>query len=214
MAFSMSPLASIRAARQSLKPALVRSRNSFTSWAGICTAGCCVLILLSLLIKIVLHASTSCRTARPRAIRGGPLDFPPPRSLPAAGRFLAFFFVRRHGGFRACRQRFRTLHVVAFLLLVLFVRAGVHVLDTLDQRLIYRGLLLRHLRLLVSVSSFRYGIRDFCGEQPDGAQRVIISWNDPVHHVWVAVRVHDSDHGDAHAPLFFHRNFLGIRVDH
>src|SRR5205807_7117890 len=27
-------------------------------------------------LKIALHASTSCRTARPRAIRGGPLDFP------------------------------------------------------------------------------------------------------------------------------------------
>src|ERR1022692_2260436 len=35
MAFSMSPPASIKAARQSAKPALVRSRNSFTSCAGI-----------------------------------------------------------------------------------------------------------------------------------------------------------------------------------
>src|SRR5690349_643666 len=57
MAFSMSPLASIRAARQSLNPALVRSRNSFTSWAGICTAGCCVLVLLSYLdfVNLVLQ---------------------------------------------------------------------------------------------------------------------------------------------------------------
>ena len=48
MAFSMTPFASTGAARQSAKPALVLSRNSFTSCAGICTAGCCVLILFSL----------------------------------------------------------------------------------------------------------------------------------------------------------------------
>src|SRR2546429_3026195 len=51
---------------------------------------------------------------------------------------LTLFFVRRHRSFRAFHLCFRALHEVAFLLFVLFVCAGVHVLDTVDQRLIDR----------------------------------------------------------------------------
>jgi hypothetical protein len=42
----MSPADSTNAARQSLNPAPVRSRNSFTRFAGICIADGCVLILI------------------------------------------------------------------------------------------------------------------------------------------------------------------------
>src|SRR5215470_16860272 len=166
MAFSMSPLASTRAARQSLNPAFVRSRNSFTSWAGICTAGCCVLILLSYLdlVKVVLQASNFCRTARPRAFRGGPLEFP-------TLVLLGAFFVGRHSGFRAFRLRFRSaFDEVAFLLFVLFVGAGVHVLDAFDDGLVFGGLLLRYLRLLIGIPPFGNGIRNLRRKQPDGAQ--------------------------------------------
>src|SRR5690348_6582023 len=136
MAFSMSPPASMRAARQSLNPALVRSRNSFTSWAGICTAGCCVLILLSYLdlVKVVLRSMHFLQNGPPPNLPGRATGISHPRSLPAAGSSLAYLFVRRHCSFRAFRRRFgRALHEVAFLLFVLFVRAGVHVFDTFDQ---------------------------------------------------------------------------------
>src|SRR5690242_18064346 len=160
MAFSVSSLASIRAARQSLNPALVRSRNSFTSWAGICTAGCCVLILLSYLdfVDLVLQNPllgqfSQFFTERPAPSRPGRAT-----GISHPGS-LALFFVRRHGGLGAFYLRFRAFHEVAFLLLVLFVRAGIHILDTFDERLIFGRLLLRYLRLLVGVSPFGYGIR-------------------------------------------------------
>src|ERR1700741_5489283 len=60
MALFISPAASTKAARQSLKPALVRSRNSFTSLAGISMAAFGVLILSSLFFD--------------------PLNFPPQKS--------------------------------------------------------------------------------------------------------------------------------------
>src|SRR6267378_814080 len=105
---------------------------------------------------------------------------------------LAFFLVvRRNGGFRRLGGfygRFdNALDEVAFLLLVLFVRAGIDVLDAIYQRLVFRGFLFRHLRLLVSVVPFEHGIRNLRREQADGAQRVIVSGNDPVDHVRVAI---------------------------
>src|SRR5882724_10137251 len=69
MAFSIAPLASTSAARQSLNPAPVLSRNSFTRCAGICIAGCCVLILF-LSAKFSLGAQhlnfwlNACKKAR------------------------------------------------------------------------------------------------------------------------------------------------------
>src|SRR6266853_381559 len=72
MAFSMSPPASTSAARQSAKPALVRSRNSLTSWAGICTAGCCVLILFSLCcLEISLLVLLAAKRARTESLGAG-----------------------------------------------------------------------------------------------------------------------------------------------
>src|SRR5258708_12400239 len=78
MAFSMSPPASTSAARQSAKPALVRSRNSLTSWAGICTAGCCVLILFSLCcLAISLLVLLVAKRARTESLGAGLTTFHP-----------------------------------------------------------------------------------------------------------------------------------------
>src|SRR6266849_4821104 len=125
MAFSTSPAASTSAARQSLKPAPVRSRNSFTRCAGICIADCCVLILFfSLACANLLIAL--CTGVRCAYLQSGPA----PRSDLSAGPFeiyasavcLPGFLVRRDG----CLRRFRRFRrhfafdKIAFLLLVLF----------------------------------------------------------------------------------------------
>src|SRR5579872_4707071 len=65
MAFSIMPFASTSAARQSLKPAPVLSRSSFTRCAGICIAGCCVLILF-------LSANSECQYLH-KCLQKGPL---------------------------------------------------------------------------------------------------------------------------------------------
>src|ERR1700730_9825432 len=70
MAFSMSPSASISAARQSAKPALVRSRNSFTSCAGILLllgVGCVLIRALFSLLFYDLDGDTGI----PRPVRTG-----------------------------------------------------------------------------------------------------------------------------------------------
>src|SRR5260370_17475733 len=70
MAFSMSPADSTSAARQSLKPAPVRSRNSLTRCAGICMAGCCVLIFFSFLVLESLYRGS--RAVRCVCLQNGP----------------------------------------------------------------------------------------------------------------------------------------------
>src|SRR6266566_3962928 len=176
IAFSMSAPASTSAARQSLKPALVRSRNSFTSCAGICVACCCVLIPFFLFALLRFLASRHClQNGPPRAVRGGPRKFP---THPAC---LAFFLVRRNRCLRSFGQRLGAFHKVAFLLFVLLVSARIHVLHAFDQRLILRRFLIRHLRLLVSVVALEYGIRNLGSKQPDRAQRVVVPRNNPVH---------------------------------
>src|ERR1700730_11204985 len=72
MAFSMSPPASINAARQSAKPALVRSRNSFTSCAGILLlfgVGCVLIRALFSLLFDDVHGGTGISSARSHGLR-------------------------------------------------------------------------------------------------------------------------------------------------
>src|SRR5690349_12268083 len=120
MAFSMIPLASISAARQSLNPALVRSRNSFTSWAGICTAGCCVLILLyPCSLKSCCNPLLAERPA-PEPSEAGHWNLPP--TQPACGRQFSSvplrpeeqWFLRLPPAFRPCppRSRLPAFHTV------------------------------------------------------------------------------------------------------
>src|SRR5258707_2691375 len=177
MAFSMSPSASTSAARQSLNPALVRSRNSFTSLAGISMAVFGVLILFisgfvstnpePLFISFVISLyTTACKTARSKSPRNGPGYF-------STRRLLSGFDVfRRNRSFYRHRDLFRGwFHEIAFLLFVLFVSAGVHVLDAIGQCLIRSGLLFANLRLLVSGFAFRHRFRNFRSEKPNCAQR-------------------------------------------
>src|SRR4029077_7509623 len=169
MAFSTSPADSTSAARQSLKPAPVRSRNSFTRCAGICVAGCCVLILFSLspmriswARPVVRLDAPICKTAR----RLGCVAAPGLLKSYASAICLSGFLVgrngclRRLGGFRSLQRDF-AFDEIAFLFFVLLVRAGVDVLDAFDQRLVRSGLLVGDLGLLVKVMTFQHGFRNF-----------------------------------------------------
>src|SRR6266704_3215715 len=161
----------------------------------------CTHPFFSLLSRTLLVDVVICEAARPEPLGAGPTKFPPKQFV------LARFFVGRNCCLRRLRRRFHNaLHEVAFLFLVLFVRARIDVLDAVYQRLIFRRLLIRHLRLLVSGVAFQHGIRNLRREQPDGAQRVIVSGNDPVHHVRIAIRINYRNHWHAHAPRFFHRD--------
>src|SRR5229473_8550753 len=105
IAFSMSAPASTSAARQSLKPALVRSRNSFTSLAGISIAVCCVLILFSLLFLFAdLNFLIQCpclQNGPPRCARSGPQAFP------TRADYLLPFLIRRNGRLGSFCRDFR-----------------------------------------------------------------------------------------------------------
>ena len=57
------------------------------------------------------------------------------------------------------------------------------------------GLLVRDLRLLVSVAAFEHRVGNLRGEQANGAQSVIIARNDPVHQIGIAIGVHDATTG-------------------
>src|SRR5262249_45063977 len=155
IAFSRSPCASISAARQSLKPALVRSRNSLTSLAGISMAVFGVLILFSLsfsrLSLRIFRYSKGCLQKRPAANasrRGG--NFFLPRA------YLARLLVRRNGRFGFGIECLRAFHEVAFLLFVPLVRAGVDVFAAFCNRLIRGGFRFAHLRLRVGVAPFNH----------------------------------------------------------
>ncbi len=100
------------------------------------------------------------------------------------------------------------------MLLILLVRAGIHVLDAIHQRLIFRRLLLRHLRLLVRRMPFEHGISNLRREQPDRPQCVIIPGDNPVHHVGIAIRIHHGNHRHAHPPRFLDGNLFRIRINH
>src|SRR5260370_4588139 len=99
MAFSITPFASTSAARQSAKPAPVRSRSSLTSFAGISIAVGCVLILFfSLLIGNFSFGALSHKNGPHRFARRGPHKIPPAQIA------LAFFLVvGRNSGFRRLR---------------------------------------------------------------------------------------------------------------
>src|SRR5580704_13549203 len=139
----MSPFASTSAARQSLNPALVLSLSSFTSLAGISMVGLLVLILFSFsqtasaIVCVFLEKWPGVDFRR----SAGPAKFI------TLARWLANFLVRRYGR-TGCFQKsfgsFRAFHKIAFLLLVLFVGAGVHVIDARFMRLIRRHLLICH----------------------------------------------------------------------
>src|SRR5215472_8637156 len=185
--------ASTRAARQSLKPALVSSRSSFTSLAGISMTGFEVLILFFSSILFLEIAFTG-------SYKNGPVG--------RASRH------RGNGGFRGFDEGFRALDKVTFLLLVLLVGAGVHIVRSgLDGCLIGGHLLVGNLGLLVERAALSDRVSDLGGEQADGAQRVIIAWDDPVHHVGIAVRVHHRDDRDTHAAGFLHGDLFGVGVN-
>src|SRR5437867_10929981 len=139
MAFSMFPLASTSAARQSLKPAPVRSRSSFTSFAGISMPVCCVLILFLFALLKSLFRSRDLQNGPLRAVRSGP------HKISTRAVCLALFVVGRNSGFgslgRLNGSFHNALHEVAFLFLVLFVRTRIDVLDAVHQRLIFGGFL-------------------------------------------------------------------------
>src|SRR5215470_5513592 len=135
---------------------------------------------------------------------------------PPAGGFLKLpgFLVGRNGGFGGLDELLGALNEIAFLLLVLLVGAGVHVVRTgFNGGLIGGSLLVGNLRLLVERAAFGDGIGNLGGEEADGAQRVIVARNDPIHHVGIAVGVHDRDDRDAHAAGFLDGDLLGIRVN-
>src|SRR5260370_38310121 len=85
MAFSMSPPVSSSAARQSLKPALVRSRSSLTSCAGMLV--CSGFVLMA-------AAGSFCLDSVP-GLLARPVDCVFCRDLPGIARFFLFHFFRR-----------------------------------------------------------------------------------------------------------------------
>src|SRR2546426_1201060 len=141
----MSPPASSSAARQSLKPALVRSRNSLTSCAG---------MLICSGFVLMAGAGSFCLDSVP-GLRARPVGCVFCRDLPGVARFFLFHFFRRivsrgkaakgksgalparvpeelalfflFGGHDRLGRRL-ALHQVALLLFVCPVTAGVHAL--------------------------------------------------------------------------------------
>src|SRR5215468_11869940 len=115
---------------------------------------------------------------------------------PPAGGFLKLpgFLVGRNGGFGGLDELLGAFDEIAFLLFVLFVGAGVHVVRAgFDNRLVGGRLLVGNLGLLVERAAFGNGVGNLGGEQADGAQGVIVAGDNPVHHVGIAVGVHDGD---------------------
>src|ERR1700730_16425413 len=124
----------------------------------------------------------------------------------------------RFGSFRGLHwsidRRFNNaFHEVAFLLFVLFVGASVHIFDAIDEGLVRSGFLFRHLRLLVGVVAFEHGFGNLRSKQANGAQSVVIPWNDPVDHVGVAIGIYHRNDRHAHTPRFLDRDFFGVGID-
>src|SRR5882672_8361497 len=145
----------------------------------------------------------------PRCARSGPQAFP------TRADCLLPFLIRRDGRLGGFRRDFRwDFDEVAFLFLVLLVSAGVHVLHAVYQSLVLRRFLFGHLRLLVRVVAFEHGIRNLRRKQTDRTQSVVVSRDDPVDHIRVAIRIHDRNHRYSHAPRFLHRNLFRVGIDH
>src|ERR1035441_5460281 len=51
-------------------------------------------------------------------------------------------------------------------------------------------------------------------EQADGAQRVIVARDHPIHFVGIAIGVHDGDHRNPQAPRFLYRDSFLVGIDH
>src|SRR5258708_20564849 len=88
-----------------------------------------------------------------------------PSEIYARAIWLPGFRMGRNSGCRGfgCLRRFRrdfAFDKIAFLFLVLLVRAGVDILDAFHQSLVRRGLLIRYLRLLIYVVAFQHGFRN------------------------------------------------------
>src|SRR5215472_12523307 len=146
--------------------------------------------------------------------RWGFVAAPGQRKKSSLAPWLAGFLVGRKGGFGGLDELLGAFDEIAFLLLVLFVGAGVHVVRaSFDNRLIGGCLLVGNLGLLVERAAFGDGVGNLGGEEADGAQGVIVAGDDPVHHVGIAVGVHDGDDGDAHAAGFLDGDLFGVRID-
>ena len=53
----------------------------------------------------------------------------------------------------------------------------------------------------------------FDGEQPNGAQRIVVAGDDVVDDVRIAVRVHDRDHRNAQPPRFGDGDLFVLGID-
>src|ERR1017187_7884385 len=157
MACSMSPAASTKAARQSAKPAPVRSRSSFTSCAGGPLFPGSGAVAMGALNSFSFDFNRS-GSARP--------------GVCAAARelFRRGFFVARYRGRDFFRDNGLAFDEIAFLLFVFFVRARVHVFRPFFAARAFGCLLIGDLGLLEGLAARENRIGNLRGEQSDGAQ--------------------------------------------
>ena len=84
----------------------------------------------------------------------------------------------------------------------------------LGRRLVGDDLFGREILLGGQRAAFDHRVGDLAGEQADGAQRVVVARDHPIHFVGIAVGVDDRDHRDAQPPGFLHRDGFLVRIDH
>src|ERR1700735_3692963 len=188
MACSTSPPPSTSASRQAVKPAPVRSRSSFTCCADTFGFPSAVAInVLSSFYEISLEQSGATNWT-------GRLEVCPEqivlRGCNGSSRLAMLYFVLgRHRRSRFVRHSIDRLafHEIAFLLLVHFVGAGVHVVDRVFARPVHR-FLVGDLRLLVRLMPDDHRVRNLRGEHANRAQRIVVTRNNPVHQIRIAVR--------------------------
>src|ERR1700691_3649002 len=201
MACSMSPAASISAARQSEKPAPVLSRSSFTSCADGPPFPGSGAVAMDMLNSFSFEFD--------RSGWAGPGECTAARKL-----FRGRLFVARHGRRGVLGGNRFAFDEVAFLLLVLFVRAGVHVFGPVLAAYALGRLLVGDLRLLKRLPPRHNRIGNLGSEQANVAKSVVVAGNDPVNQVRVAIGVHNRHHRNPHPARFTHCDHFGVRVDH
>src|SRR5690606_33660640 len=184
-AFSMSPPASVSAFLQSIMPAPVRSRRSFTAAAEISA---------TLLVS-------SCRLAP-----DGSADLALARVHVVAIAARAAGAAARAAAARAAPAPRRLLDLDHHA-----ARAGARALLAPRPRL---GAGLRAHALLVEPGALDAGLGDVVAVELDRARRVVVGRDHEVDPVRVAVAVHDRDDRDAEALRFRHRDVLALHVDH
>ncbi len=202
-ASARSPLASIRAFLHSIMPAPVRSRSSFTSCALISIASC--RFLSSVVRRAGSERVASLQRAACRRDYSTVCGVLPTSSPASDARTLAR---QRHGRQIFVRQTFR--HELIELL-----RIELRVLrDFLDRSFVGDDLLGGEILFGGERAAFDHRVGDLGGEQPDGAQRVVVARNHVIHFVRIAVGVDHGDHRDAQLARFLHRDRFLVRIDH